>query len=55
MSSQEDGSGTGATNSPNGTNMLTTAPTQNINVFIVNKPRDAIYGIGGGKSSFANR
>ena len=53
MSSQEGDSGGGATNSANSMNMLTAAPTQNINVFIVNKPRDAIYGVGGGKSSCA--
>ena len=30
------------------TDIIATVPTQNLNVFVVNKPRDVVYGFGGG-------
>ena len=30
------------------TDIIATVPTQNLNVFVVNKPRDVVYGLGGG-------
>jgi hypothetical protein len=33
-------------------NMLTAVPTKNLNVFVINKPRDVVHGIGGGTEAY---